>query len=135
MQGADGCSARWLSLARVNTEPTYFKKMDTPTKPFRFRKFENMHIALWLVKDTCWVLSLQAAGMFMVVPTLGVAIYITWKMRDYRAELFHNLAVCCWIAANSVWMTGEFFYEDSMRPMAVVFFAAGLLCIAYYYLG
>jgi len=101
----------------------------------KIRKFENMHIALWLLKDTCWVMDLKAAGMFMIVPTLSVAFYITWQMKEHKAELFHNLAVCFWIMANSVWMTGEFFYNDSTRPAAMVFFVAGLLCIAYYYLG
>lgn len=102
---------------------------------FRIRKFENMHIALWLVKDTCWVLTFRAMGMFMVLPTVGLAILITWRMRHLKAELFHNLAVCCWILANSIWMTGEFFYEDTTRPYAIVFFITGLLFIAYYYFG
>ena len=101
----------------------------------KIRKFENMHIALWLLKDTCWVLTWRMAGMFMIVPTLCVAVYITWKMKEHRAELFHNLAVCLWITANSVWMFGEFFYDDGTRPYAIVFFIAGILCIAYYYLG
>jgi hypothetical protein len=94
-----------------------------------------MHIALWLLKDTCWVLTLKTAGMIMIGPTLGLAMFITWKTRSLRAELFHNLAVCFWIAANSVWMFGEFFREDGTRPAAVVFFAGGLLCIVYYYFG
>ena len=99
------------------------------------RKFENMHIALWLLKDTCWVLTLKTAGMIMIGPTLGLAMYITWRTRRMRAELYHNLAVCCWIAANSVWMFGEFYRDDGTRPVAVVFFAAGIGCIGYYYLG
>jgi hypothetical protein len=49
--------------------------------------------------------------------------------------LLHNLAVCFWITANSVWMTGEFYYDDGTRPYAIIFFIAGLLCVAYYYLG
>jgi hypothetical protein len=49
------------------------------------------------------------------------------------AELLHNLAVCSWIIANSVWMTGEFYAEDSYRPYATVFFGIGLLLMAYYY--
>jgi hypothetical protein len=101
----------------------------------KIRKFENMHIALWLLKDTCWVLNFRLCGMIMIVPTITVAIFITWKMRQYRAELFHNLAVCLWILANSVWMTGEFFFNDETRHIATVFFIAGLLCILYFYLG
>ena len=101
----------------------------------RIRKYENMHIALWLLKDTCWVMDFKPAGLFMIVPTLSVAFYLTWQLRKEKAELFHNLAVCFWIMANSVWMIGEFYYDDGTRPLATVFFAAGILSIAYFYLG
>ena len=50
--------------------------------------------------------------MIMIVPTIGLAFYISWISRRDKAELFHNLAVCCWISANSTWMIGEFYYED-----------------------
>lgn len=98
------------------------------------RKFENLHIFLWLLKDTCWVMDFQTLGVFMIVPTLFVAVMITWKTRVIITELFHNIAVCCWIMANSVWMIGEFFYDDTSRPYATVFFITGLLVMTYYYL-
>jgi hypothetical protein len=98
------------------------------------RKFENFHIALWLVKDTCWVMDVHVLGMIMIVPTLALAFYITWKFRQNVCEMMHNSAVCMWITANSIWMTGEFFFNDSFRPYALVFFAAGLITIAWYYL-
>jgi hypothetical protein len=97
------------------------------------RKFENLHIVLWLLKDTCWVMLWKPLGMFMIVPTLSLAFYITWLMRSERAELFHNLAVCSWITANSVWMTGEFFYGDSWRSAASVFFFTGFFFVTWYY--
>ena len=31
-------------------------------------------------------------------------------------------------------MTGEFFFEDGIRPLAMPFFFAGLLVVGYYYL-
>ena len=98
------------------------------------RGTENMHIVMWLVKDSCWVMDWKIAGMCMIIPTLGLAFYITWKMRHNKAELFHNLAVCCWIIANSTWMTGEFFYNDTLRNYAAIFFAAGAISVIYYYL-
>lgn len=97
------------------------------------RKFENLHIVLWLLKDTCWVMSWKPMGIFMVLPTLSLAFYITWLSRNDRAELFHNLAVCSWITANSVWMAGEFFYEDTWRTAASVFFFLGILFVGWYY--
>lgn len=97
------------------------------------RKFENMHIALWLIKDTSWVLLYKPVGMFMIFPTLSLAFYITWRMRKMREELMHNLAVCSWITANSIWMTGEFYTEDTWREYAAVFFFIGLAIIVWYY--
>lgn len=69
----------------------------------------------------------------MIFPTVTLAIYITYINRKDRAELAHNLAVCFWILANSTWMIGEFYFEDSIRPLAIVFFCAGLIMMARYY--
>jgi|APTNR8051073442_1049403.scaffolds.fasta_scaffold52551_2 F0F1-type ATP synthase assembly protein I len=98
------------------------------------RKQENLHIVLWLVKDTFWVLDFKIGGVIMILPTLLVAIAITWRWRHLRAELFHNLAVCCWICANISWMIGEFYFDDSIRPVSIAFFSVGLIIIAYYYI-
>jgi hypothetical protein len=97
------------------------------------RKFENLHILMWLLKDLCWVTLSELMGVIMIVPTIGLAIYITWLSRHEQAELFHNLAVCFWIGANSIWMIGEFFYDDSTRGIATAFFIIGLLFIGWYY--
>jgi hypothetical protein len=103
-------------------------------KPMQIRKIENFHILLWLLKDLCWVTLSKTLGVIMIVPTLSLAIYITWKNRKDKAELVHNLAVCFWITANSVWMLGEFYLDDdSARTPATVFFVIGLLMMARYY--
>ena len=99
----------------------------------KFRWIENAHIFLWLIKDTCWAMEWKPGGIFMIFPTIGVAFYILWRSRRVRSELFHNLAVCFWIIANSVWMIGEFVEHES-RPYAVVFFVTGLLLLAIYYI-
>ena len=103
------------------------------------REYENMHIALWLVKDSCWVASvdfpwLKIPGIIMIVPTLLVAIFITWRTRRDQADLFHNIAVCLWISANASWMIGEFYFEDKTRHIPMAFFAAGLVVVAIYYI-
>ncbi|MCB9046652.1 MAG: hypothetical protein H6550_11025 [Chitinophagales bacterium] len=99
----------------------------------RYRMLENGHILLWLVKDTCWALEFKAGGITMILPTLGMAIYLMWRSRGSMTELFHNIAVCIWIMANSVWMLGEFF-EKETRPYAVVLFIIGLALLAVYYI-
>jgi hypothetical protein len=100
----------------------------------KFRHFENFHIVLWLVKDLSWCMLSKTMGMVMIFPTLFLAIYITWIHREDKAELLHNLAIVLWICANSVWMIGEFYYEDRIRNYALIFFFAGLSVAAYYYL-
>jgi hypothetical protein len=109
--------------------------------PAKFRKTENMHILLWLLKDICWATNLRIPGLIMIVPTLTVALLITWQTRHMKSELFHNLAVDFWITANCVWMIGEFFHLDEnlwhgygLRQAAILPFALGLSVLAYYYL-
>ncbi len=98
------------------------------------REYENIHIFLWLLKDACWVMTWRMTGMALIIPTLLVALHITWKSRKNIHELFHNVAVSLWICANGTWMTGEFFFNDTTRPYATVFFAAGISVITVYYI-
>ncbi len=109
--------------------------------PAQFRRIENLHILLWLVKDSFWALNLRIPGMIMIVPTLAVAIYITWQTRQITSELIHNLAVVFWITANCMWMTGEFFGWDEsinggigLRHLALIPFIIGLFILGYYYI-
>lgn len=125
-----------LLLANLNRKQTQNPSMDTPSQQkisVSQRMLENLHILLWLVKDTCWALSWRPGGIAMIVPTISVAFYLLWKARTNRTDLFHNGAVCCWIVANSTWMLGEFYNVD-LRPYAVVLFVAGLVLLAFYYL-
>jgi hypothetical protein len=99
----------------------------------KIRQYENLHILLWLLKDACWVMDWKISGLIMIIPTIAAAFHITWLRRDIRADLFHNLAVCFWISGNSIWMIGEFFFDDTLRPVTTVLFISGLLIVAYYY--
>lgn len=100
----------------------------------KVRGWENLHIILWLGKDISWLLNWKVLGMVMITPTLGLALFLCWYTRHLARELAFNLAVTCWIAANGIWMTGEFFYNDGTRPIALWFFIAGFLFIGRYYL-
>ena len=96
---------------------------------------ENGHIFLWLLKDTCWALVWKPGGIFMIFPTLSVAIYILWRSRSNRSELFHNLAICLWITANSVWMVSEFLNVDKLyKKYAVFIFLIGITLLLVYYI-
>jgi hypothetical protein len=109
--------------------------------PSRFRRVENLHILLWLIKDACWAVNWRVPGTIMIIPTLFVAILITWQTRHILSELIHNLVVTLWITANCTWMVGEFFGWDEglwgdigLRQFTVIPFSIGLLILAYYYL-
>jgi hypothetical protein len=109
--------------------------------PASFRRTENMHILLWLLKDISWAMNFRVAGLIMIVPTLTVAILITWQTRHMKSEFFHNLAVDFWITANCTWMVGEFFHIDEnlwhgygLRQVSIIPFTLGLCVLLYYYL-
>lgn len=105
--------------------------------PRKFRIAENMHIVFWLVKDMSWALKFRLLGVAMFIPTLLLALLITWQTRSIRSELYHNLAVTCWIIANGFWMICELFWEDQdyLRYFTAFPFSIGLLFVAYYYVS
>ncbi len=101
----------------------------------QIRNLENTHILLWLIKDASWVMNFKTLGVAMIIPTIAMAVYLTVLSRNDRKELLHNLAVTCWISANSIWMIGEFYLNDSTRPFAAVFFILGLIFVGIHYFG
>lgn len=110
--------------------------------PSRYRRMENLHIVFWLFKDISWCMGWRELGIVMVVPTLAVAIYISYRTRKIKSELAHNLAVTFWISANSYWMISEFFAFDEMpvwggyegKHIAMIPFLIGVLILAWYYI-
>lgn len=102
--------------------------------PYRFRKTENLHIVFWLLKDVCWAMTWRTVGIAMLVPTLTVAILITWQTRKLKSELYHNLAVTFWIMANGFWMIVEFFgMDEQLRIFTLIPFSLGIIVITIYY--
>lgn len=99
----------------------------------KIRRLENFHIFLWLLKDMCWVMNFKTVGVVMILPTFGLAAYLTWHARVDFKEFLFNTAVLFWISANGIWMIGEFFYNDGLRPQALVLFCLGILSISLYY--
>lgn len=95
------------------------------------RVLENLHILLWLAKDSCWMLEWKLAGTVMFFPTLSMAIYICWMHRKDKAELYASLAVCSWILANATWMFHDFYTYPS-KTLALAFFVNGFLWVFFY---
>lgn len=109
--------------------------------PAAYRRMENMHILFWLLKDIGWCIIWKPLGLSMILPTLSIAVLITWRTRSIKAELAHNLAIVFWISANSYWMISEFFGFDTAlvwggitgKHLALVPFLTGLGILLYYY--
>jgi len=103
---------------------------------------ENMHIIFWLLKDISWCLFWKPLGIAMIFPTLIIAIVISYRTRQIKSELSHNLAVVFWISANSYWMISEFFgFDDAKvfggyegKHLSMIPFIIGVLILAWYYL-
>lgn len=119
--------------------------MSTPmySVPLAHRRTENLHIVFWLIKDISWCLMWRTLGMIMIVPTLGAAIFITWRARHIKEDLAHNLAVVFWISANAWWMAAEFYEFDETvvwhgitgRQLALIPFCIGAAILLRHYLG
>lgn len=95
-------------------------------------RFDNIHILLWLIKDTCWMLEWKILGTLMIAPTIGVALYLAAKSK--AEDIFWiNLAICFWISANAYWMVCEFVERDIYKDYAGIPFALGLMSVAVFY--
>ncbi len=115
-------------MTRINHFVFYFCVMR------KTKHYENIHIPLWLLKDTCWMLQWKTLGVAMIIPTVLVALIITIKSwREHEDEFWINLAVLFWISGNSYWMLCEFFYHEDIKNYAGIPFVIGLISVAYFY--
>lgn len=79
------------------------------------------------------MLEWKILGTAMIVPTLGVAIFIA--IRSATEHVFWlNLAICFWICANAYWMVCEFLEHEELKDFAGIGFMLGLICVAIFYL-
>lgn len=99
---------------------------------YHIRQFENIHIPLWLLKDTCWMMEWKTLGITMIFPTIAVACFLTWRTRD-NDEFFVNLAVLAWIVSNAYWMCCEFTGHIEIKDFAGIGFFLGAVSISYFY--
>ena len=110
--------------------------------PLKYRKMENLRIVFWLFKDIAWCIGFKVLGITMIIPTLTIALIISWRTRNMMSELCHNLAIAVWISANSYWMVSEFLGFDeyivwgsyTYKHLALIPFGLGVLILAFYYL-
>jgi hypothetical protein len=98
----------------------------------KIRRYESMHIVFWLVKDSCWMMEFKSLGTAMIVPTVFLAIYLAVKTIKTR-DFYINMAILCWISANSYWMFVEFFFANQYKSLAAIPFALGFVFVALFY--
>jgi hypothetical protein len=81
----------------------------------------------------CWSID-SKIGAILVLPTIAVSIWILFQSKTVSA-IYHNIAVCFWITANSLWMISELYkFEDKAKPIVIILFAIGIIMLAYYYI-
>lgn len=108
----------------------------------KIRKVENLHIIFWLLKDMSWCMLWKELGLIMIIPTISVSFYLIYFTHKNLTEFYHNIAVFCWILANSYWMISEFFGFDELyinsfiqwKTLSIIPFGTGVLILAWYYL-
>jgi len=108
----------------------------------KIRRYENMHILFWLIKDMSWSMGWKTLGVVMIFPTLIVSIIVAKYFRRTPSEWYHNLAVIAWILANSYWMISEFYEFEELYfwgplkyvHLALIPFGGGILLILYYHI-
>lgn len=98
----------------------------------KIKSHENLHIVFWLIKDACWMLQFKWLGVIMVIPTIVIAAIIVYVTRK-TVDVYLNLAILCWICANSFWMYIEFFTDGENKFVAIYPFALGLTFVAIFY--
>jgi hypothetical protein len=99
----------------------------------QIRYLENVHIPLWLLKDTCWLMEWKWAGVLMIIPTVTVAVYIAYITRN-TSDKWMNLSILCWISANSWWMWCELFNHVEEKNLAALPFITGMVFTAVYFM-
>jgi len=118
-------------LKKTETNPD---KANSPMAYLKYRSLENTHVFLWLIKDFAWISGFKSLGMIMALPTISMAAYITYISRkENTSDFIHNIAVSCWILANVLWMTGEFYFKDEVRHWAIPFFILGIATLLIFY--
>jgi hypothetical protein len=96
------------------------------------RQLDIIHVPLWILKDTFWMMEYKTLGLLMIIPTLSVAIILCFKSYKYIQRFLLNLTVLCWISANALWMVSDF-YEWPTQWISLILFGTGLITTAYFF--
>jgi hypothetical protein len=97
----------------------------------KVRHSENLHVFFWLIKDSFWMMEWKIPAVFMILPTVLMAVYILIQSKSNMLSFIPNAAVLCWILANAIWMLDEF-YLAGLKFYSIIPFILGLIFMFYY---
>lgn len=97
----------------------------------RIRKIENLYVVCWLMKDMCWMLAFKYLALFMILPTILLAVYVLVLSKKSMINLSVNISMICWIAANSAWMIHDFYMIIPIE-VSKVLFSTGIVTMLMY---
>lgn len=100
---------------------------------FTPKQLDNFHIVLWLIKDIFWVKEEQFLGVLMILPTVGVALILTFQSLQQKQGFYSNFAILCWMIADSTWMADEFFVLN-IEWITMSLFGLGIFSMLYLYI-
>ena len=97
-------------------------------------KFDSIHLLLWLVKDTLWVMGFKYATLFMILPTVGYTFYLLSKNYQDKNYFILYLAILCWLLGNSAWILNDFLFENKYNVICYALFLLGIAIILFHIL-
>lgn len=86
---------------------------------------ESIHFPMWILKDLAWMLGFGVLSLTLAIPTIIIsALLIKWSTRFF--EKMENIAIMCWLTANTLWMSHEQFGVNT-KELAVIMFSFGVI--------
>jgi hypothetical protein len=99
-------------------------------RPFFLSKdaLDTTNSVAWFFMDALWMLGLNGAGMFFIVPTVLTGLGLLY-IEKRPAVFMINMGINCWIWMNSLWMLSDVFDSQTYLFWAKAIFAAGVFFI------
>lgn len=94
-------------------------------------KFDSIHLLLWLIKDTVWVMGFKHIAIFMIFPTVGYTCFLLYKNYSDQNYFILYSAILCWLLGNSAWILNDFLFDNKYNKVSYLFFALGILITCY----
>ncbi len=92
---------------------------------------ESIHFPMWILKDLAWMLGFGVMSLSLAIPTIIISVLlIKWSAKFF--EKMENIAILCWLTANTLWMSHEQF-DVQTKELAVIMFSFGII-ISFSYL-